>query len=129
MPVTYTIDPEAGMVRMTCSGVLTNEELVDSIERLHTDPARRPGMPSLVDCREVQQMLVTPAGLEAAATLEGVLVDPAQEAWAVAIVAPQDEVFWSARTYEALRSGSPEKVRVFRDRVEAEGWLQRQAVG
>jgi hypothetical protein len=74
-------------------------------------------------------MLVTPAGLEAAATLEGVLVDPAQEAWAVAIVAPQDEVFWSARTYEALRSGSPEKVRVFRDRVEAEGWLQRQAVG
>ena len=128
MPVTYTIDKEAGLVRMTCSGVLTNEELVAGVERLHSDPARAPGMGSLVDCRCIDKLLVTPPGLQAAAALESVVVDPRQEPWAVAIVAADDEVFWAARTYEVLRAGSPEKVRVFKDPLEAEGWLQRQAV-
>lgn len=54
MPVTYTIDKEAGLVRMTCSGVLTNEELVAGVGRLHSDPARAPGMGSLVDCRNIE---------------------------------------------------------------------------
>jgi hypothetical protein len=41
----------------------------------------------------------------------------------VAVIAPQDEVFWMARTYEVLREGSPERVRVFRQLAEAERWL------
>lgn len=53
-----------------------------------------------------------------------ILVDPVQHPWAVAIIAPQDEVYWVARTYEVLRAGSPETVRVFRDAVEAEGWAR-----
>lgn len=127
MPVTYTIDQEAGLVRMRCWGTFTDAEMLESVEQLHSDPARRPGMHSLIDCRGVQEMQVTPAGLAAAATIENVLIDPAQEPWAVAIIASQDEVFRAARTYEVLRSGSPEKVRVFRDAAEAEDWLHRQS--
>ncbi|CAN5773549.1 hypothetical protein BH24GEM1_BH24GEM1_24700 [soil metagenome] len=126
MPVTYTIDQAAGLVRMECSGVFTNQEMLDSLERLHSDPARRAGMPSLVDCRRVEQLLVTRPGLQAAVTIEASLVDPGQAPWAVAIVAPQDDVFWMARTYEVMRSGSPENVRVFRDALEAEGWLHQR---
>jgi hypothetical protein len=38
-------------------------------------------------------------------------------------------VFWLGRTYEALRMGSPAKVRVFRSTVDAEDWLKRQSAG
>jgi hypothetical protein len=105
--------------------MLNNEEMLDCVERMHGDPARRPGMPSLVDCRDIEDMRVTPAGMEAAAAIEQVLVDPAQEPWAIAVIAPQDDVFWLGRIYEALRLGSPAKVRVFRNTLDADDWLQR----
>jgi hypothetical protein len=123
MPLTYNIDPTAGVARMECRGVLTNEDVLDTLERLHGDPARQPGMPTFVDCRSIEEMRVTPAGMQAAASLKAALVDPGQPPWAVAIVAPQEEVFWVARIYEVLRVGSPERVRVFRDPAAAERWL------
>ena len=129
MPMTYTIDQEAGVVRLRCWGTLTNEEMLDCVERMHGDPARRPGMRSLVDCRDIEEMRVTPAGMQAAAHIEQVLADPAQEPWAIAVIAPQDDVFWLGRTYEALRGGSPARVRVFRSTADAEDWLERQSVG
>jgi hypothetical protein len=128
MPMTYTIDQEAGVVRLRCWGTLTNEEMLDCVERMHGDPARRPGMPSLVDCRDIEEMRVTPAGMQAAAHIEQVLADPTQEPWAIAVIAPQNDVFWLGRIYEALRVGSPAKVRVFRNTADAEDWLQRQSV-
>src|SRR5687767_16027476 len=71
-------------------------------------------MPFLVDCRGVERMLVTPSGVQAAVMVEVTMVDRRQPPWSVAVIAPQDEVFWMARTYEVLRAGSPERVRVFR---------------
>jgi hypothetical protein len=129
MPMTYTIDPDAGMVRLRCWGILTNEEMLDCVERMHSDPARRHGMPSLVDCRDIEEMRVTPAGMQAAVHIEQLLVDPAQEPWSIAVIAPRDDVFWLGRVYEALRVGSPATVRVFRNGADAEDWLQRQSVG
>jgi hypothetical protein len=123
MPATYTIDPDAGLVRIVCSGVFTNQEMIDCMERLYRDPARTPGMPSLIDCRQVENMQVTPAGCQAAATISATLLDPVQPPWAVAVIAPQDEVFWIARTFEVLRAGSPQTVRVFREPTDAQRWL------
>ena len=40
----------------------------------------------------------------------------------LAIVAERDELLGLARMYELLRGDSPVKVRVFRDRDEAEVW-------
>jgi hypothetical protein len=127
--MSYTIDQEAGVVRIRCWGILTNEEMLSCVERMHGDPARRPGTPSLVDCRDIQEVRVTSAGMAAAAEIEKMLADPVQEPWAVAIIAPQDDVFWLARTFEGLRAGSPARVRVFRSAADAEGWLQGQSVG
>ena len=123
MPATYTIDQDAGVVRVVCSGVFTTSDVLDCIEQVFGDPARKPGMPSLIDCRNVQSSLVTPEGMQAAATIKSTLIDPGQPPWPVAFVASQDEVFWVARTYEVLRVGSPETVRVFRELSEAEKWL------
>ena len=123
MPASYTVDQAAGVVRVECSGELTNQDMLDCIEHVFSDPARKPGMPSLVDCQNVRCMMVTPEGMQAAATIKSTLIDPDQPPWAIAFVAPQDEVFWVARTYEVLRVGSPESVRVFRQPSEAERWL------
>jgi hypothetical protein len=109
---------------MECFGVFTNQDLLDCLARLYNDPARQPGMPALVDCRGVERMLVTPNGVQAAVMVEVTMVDRRQPPWAMAVIAPQDEVFWMARTYEVLRAGSPESVRVFRRSSEAERWLR-----
>jgi hypothetical protein len=123
MPATYTIDETAGMVRISCSGVFTNQEMIDCMEQLYRDPARKPGMPSLIDCRGVEDMRVTPDGCQAAATIGATLLDPVQPPWAVAVIAPQDEVFWIAKTFAVLRAGTPQTVRVFRQSSDAEHWL------
>ena len=123
MPATYTIDATSDVVRVDCFGEFTNQDMLDCLARLYNDPARRPGMPSLVDCRGVERMLVTPSGIQAAVMVEVTMVDHRQPPWAVAMIAPEDEVFWMARTYEVLRAGSPECVRVFRRSSEAERWL------
>jgi hypothetical protein len=123
MPATYNIDQAAGLVRVECSGEFTNQDMLDCIEHVFSDPARKPGMASLVDCRSVRCVLVTPQGMQAAANIKSALIDPTQPPWALAFVAPQDEVFWLARTYEVLRVASPERVRVFREPSEAEKWL------
>lgn len=123
MPARYTIDQTAGVVRVECSGVLTNEEMLTCIRQVFSDPARWPGMPALVDWQNVRCLLVTRAHMQAVAEIKTTLVDPEQLPWALAIVAPGDEAFWVARTYEVLRAGSRERVRVFRQRSEAEKWL------
>ncbi len=129
MPATYTIDAASDVVRVECFGVFTNQDLLDCVARLYNDPARRPGMPSLVDCRGVERMLVTPSGVQAAVMVEATMVDWRQPPWAVAVIAPQDEMFWMARTYEVLRAGSPESVRVFRQSRAAERWLDTFRAG
>ena len=129
MPATYTIDAASDVVRVECFGIFTNQDLLDCVARLYNDPARRPGMPSLVDCRGVERMLVTPSGVQAAVMVEATMVDRRQPPWAVAVIAPQDEVFWMARTYEVPRAGSPESVRVFRQPRAAERWLDTFRTG
>ena len=123
MPAHYTVDLAAGVVRVQCSGVLTNEEMLACIEQVFRDPARRSRMATVVDFQHVESMQVTPEGMEAAAAIKAALIDPAQEPWGLAFVAPQDEAFWVARTYEVLRVGAPERVRVFRQLSEAERWV------
>jgi hypothetical protein len=123
LPATYTIDERSAVVRVECFGDFTNQDLLDCLARLYNDPARKPGTPSLVDCRGIERMMVTPSGVQAAVVVEATMIDRHQPPWAMAVIAPQDEVFWMARTYEVLRAGSPESVRVFRQPSEAERWL------
>jgi hypothetical protein len=129
LPATYTIDAASDVVRVECFGVFTDQDMLDCLARFYNDPARRPGMPSLLDCRGVERMMVTPSGIQAAVMVKVTMVDRRQPPWAVAVIAPQDEMFWMARTYEVLRAGSPERVRVFRQAGEAEKWLDTFRAG
>ena len=122
MPATYTIDQHSAVVRVECFGAFTNQDMLDRLACLCNDPTEaRHAVPR--NCRGVERMMVIPDGVQAAVMVEATMVDRWQPPWAVAVIAPQDEVFWMARTYEVLRAGSPESVRVFRQPAEAERWL------
>jgi hypothetical protein len=43
MPATYTIDPEAGLVRIACSGVFTNQEMITVWSSCTGNPPGGPG--------------------------------------------------------------------------------------
>lgn len=124
MPIQYQIDPARRRVYLTLSETITDGDLFAAYERLYADPAHRVGMDELTDCRAVERVEATTAGLVALAAATARMLDGAAQAWRVAIVAPSDVVFGMARMYEAFRSESPEQVRVFRDRAAAEAWLE-----
>ena len=123
MPVDYTIDQAQGWVHVTYRGIITDQELVTSIERLHADPAHQIGMPTLVDFEPVERLEVSAGALRATADMEETTVDRIGRPWAVAIVAPNDDAYRVACLYRKLREASPEHVGVFRDEEDARRWL------
>ena len=126
MPITYDIDERAGRVHIVFSGVITDADLMSTFQRLYQDPRHRVGMGELTDCRPVERVEITGAGLQRLADATSAWLDPAGTSWKVAVVVPNDEVFGLGRMYELMREGSPENVRVFRDIALAEGWLSER---
>ena len=125
MPITYTFDPPGQRVILVLSGLITDRDLFSAYEALYSDPEHRVGMDELADCRAVERLDVTTGGLVSLAAATARLLDGHAQTWRVAIVAPADVVFGTARMYESFRAESPEQVQVFRDRREAEEWLGR----
>jgi hypothetical protein len=123
MPISYEIDEAAGRVSIRFSGTITDADLMSTFQRLYQDPHHRVGMGELTDCRQVDRVEITGAGLQRLADATSSWLDPAGTGWKVAVVVPNDEVFGLGRMYELLREGSPENVRVFRDLGLAERWL------
>ncbi len=126
MPITYTIDDARGRVTLRYEGIITDRDLYAVYESLYEDPGHRIGMDEVADCRAVDRIDVTRAGLQGLSAATALRFDAKQVPWRVAIVAPSDAVFGMARMYEAFRSESPEQVQVFRDLSTAEVWLTQQ---
>ena len=123
MPITYDIDQAAARVNIRFAGTITDADLMSTFQRLYQDPRHRIGMSELTDCRPVERVEITGAGLQRLADATAAWLDTAGTGWKVAVVVPNDEVFGLGRMYELLREGSPENVRVFRDIILAEQWL------
>ena len=112
MPITYDIDEQAFRVNIRFTGTITDADLMSTFQRLYQDPHHRVGMGELTDCRPVERVEITGAGLQRLADATSAWLDPAGTGWKVAVVVPNDEVFGLGRMYELLREGSPENVRV-----------------
>jgi hypothetical protein len=123
MPITNEIDAAADRLNIRFTGTVTDADLMTTFQRLYQDPRHRVGMRELTDCRPVERVEITGAGLQRLADATSAWLDPSGTGWKVAVVVPNDEVFGLGRMYELLREGSPENVRVFRDLVLAEQWL------
>ena len=124
MPIRIRVDPAAGVRYAAIEGMIGDDELVDAYDAVFADPDFDPTLNDLVDARAVRRVDITPAGLRRVADLAQQF-DRLSLPTKVAVVAPDDVAYETARMYEALRAAqhAPAEHRVFRDITEARQWL------
>jgi hypothetical protein len=120
--MTYTIDPEARLVRLEGVGLLTDDEMVRCISAMRGDPRLEPDMDTLSDMRDIE-VGFTPEGvariIDAMETTAGRRLSAK-----AAIVVSSDVAFGMGRMLE-MRSDEvvDPSFRIFRDMAEAREWL------
>ncbi len=122
MPISYRIDRKRRLVLTTAIGTLTDEELVSHKRALIADPEFGPGMRELSDVRAIEGLTVTPDGVRKMAALDREHTERLGDYW-LAIVAPADATFGTARMYQMLTESNLEHIGVFRGLEEARVWL------
>ena len=124
MVVKIRVDPTARVRYAVLEGTIDDDELVRTYAAVLADPDFDPTLNDLVDARGVRRIDVTPAGVRRLADLVQ-QIDRLALPTRVAVVAPDDVAYDTARMYEALRVGqnAPAEHRVFRDMAEARHWL------
>ena len=124
MAVKIRVDGAARVRHSVLEGTVDDETLVVAYAAVLADPDFDPTLNDLVDARGVRRVDVTPAGVRRLADLVQ-QIDRMALPTKVAVVAPDDVAYETARMYEALRIGqnAPAEHRVFRDMAEARRWL------
>lgn len=125
MPITFTVDPAARIVRVAMDGDLSREAIEQYRSVLEGDPAYSPELPRLIDARRVSGPPATSVIhrlAEASRYGGGGPFGPR------AIVADRDAVYGMFRMLEILSEDGCVRFRVFRTVEAAEAWLG-QALG
>lgn len=124
MPVTYTIDSQAKLIRTTCSNPTKLEEVIDHFRTLSTDPAYVNDLDVLLD--------VTNAGIVpdsrqlSAVSMELGRLGGKLKFGTCAIIAGGDAIFGMMRMFEAFTRKHFREISVFREAQSAEEWLNSQ---
>jgi hypothetical protein len=122
VPIDYRYDATRGIVFARGTGVLVDDDVSSYVRGVLQDPEVRQGAWQLLDCTDVTAVDVTPAcvrRIAASMNLQGEKLAGSR----LAILAPGDAAYGMGRMYQALRDGGPGEVQVFRERAEAEAWL------
>lgn len=120
--MTYSIDPEAGRIRISGSGVVTDDDVVECIGSLRADPKLEPGMSTLSDMRGVE-VAVSSKGIARMLQVMESTASRRGKAKA-AIVVDSDLAFGMGRMVELRADGRLDpNFRIFRDMDEARRWL------
>ena len=122
MSVTFRFQPERGYFESLYEGRVTVDDMKAAYGSLSLEQVR--GLNELVDLTAVIAHAVDAASMSAAAQEAEAQFNKLGLAPRTAIFAPKDLPFGMARIYEGWASMSPESVRVFRVRADAEAWLQ-----
>jgi hypothetical protein len=122
MPSHVNIDETRGLIEIVLTGEVTESEIREILARHLREP--QAALPlGLFDLLDVTSVEMPTSLIREIASRAARHVDPRLDQGKLAILAADDEVFGLGRMYEILRSDSPVKVRVFRQRDEAELWL------
>jgi len=124
MAVTYEIDKANRIIRTSCRGAVTLEEVIDHFRELERDPDCPDRLDVLLDLSE-QTSVPTRYNLEDV-TSEIRRIRPKIQFGACAIVANTDVLFGMLRMFEVFTERYFRASRVFRTRDEAEAWLASQ---
>ena len=120
MPISYRINRERGRVETTCSGQTTLKEVMAHFDELQKDPERPQQLDVLLDLTEQLSLPDSPQ-MRAAADRVGLVTDLVFGACAV--VATRESLYGMARMFEVFARGHFAAIQTFRDRKEAEEWL------
>lgn len=119
MPAEYKIDKERRLVTSTMTGVLTQEEVLEQIQQLLTDPQIDSTFSHLVDCRQVSELKCSAEEVRRIAETDIFSLESRR-----AFVVIDDLMYGLARMYEIHRELRGETgIRVFRDIDEAMDWI------
>jgi len=124
MPVAYQIDQGRKLIRTTCSGIVTIEEVIGHFRQLEHDPECPDRLDVLLDLSE-QRTVPSAENLRAMIGEISRIRMKVQFQWC-AIVACSDVLFGMLRMFEVFAEDYFQRTRVFRDKNEAEEWLSAQ---
>jgi hypothetical protein len=121
MSLTYSIDSDLGILRITVIGEPSFHDQEELAREWSQDPAFRPGMPILLDNRQ-RSTTSTPSEVrEIAREVEGSpILAPGTRC---AVVVPHEVEFGMTRMFALLSDESPLKTRPFHEMDQAVEWL------
>ena len=126
MPVSYRCDREAGLLRTEFTGDVNFDEVMAHFRDLEADASLPGRLDVLLDLSRMES-LPESAQLRSVAGEVGRLREKLE--WGTwAIVAPRDALFGMLRVFEVFTEGSLARSRVFRQRDEAEEWLNSERI-
>jgi hypothetical protein len=124
MAVTVEWRNDKGVV-LSCSGVLTGQELIDA-NRSMVAEGNRGLRYAILDISAVEKIQVSPADVRATVEDDRRLAAMAAPGMLVAIAAPQDLGFGLARMWEVFAGRETEwRISVFRSMDDANSWIKQ----
>jgi hypothetical protein len=124
--VSYRCDRESGVLHTEFSGDVKFDEVMGHFRDLEADASLPKRLDVLLDLSQMES-LPESAQLRSVAGEVGRLREKLE--WGTwAIVAPRDALFGMLRIFEVFTEGKLAKSRVFRDRADAEDWLESERV-
>ena len=122
MPGFYQIDEDNGLIQIIAEGKLIDSELLDMSHQLFCDKTFSMGFNQLIDLRKVTSFCVTTVGIEQLIAHERHRIG-GNPCGRLAIVAPSNISFGTARMYQSLSSNKTFTIQVFRNMGKANEWL------
>jgi len=127
MPIRVRASRELGLIVVEFAGVVTTAEVAQHMLPLIDAPEYALMPLTLLDMTAALRLDFSGETVRSYARRVSGNVDEKIEAGArMALVATRDEFFGVGRMYQMLRGRSPVELQVFRDRREAEQWLEME---
>ena len=127
MPIEFTIDSKAGYFVSRYFGNVTDEELIPAWAEFFEQGGWTPGLNELADLSQADLAAVTTDGVRQLAVFtESAYQKRNIVSVLVAVYAPDPLPFGLARVYDAIAVDSPESLRIFKLRTDAERWLSNR---
>ncbi|MBT3786739.1 MAG: hypothetical protein HN725_03115 [Alphaproteobacteria bacterium] len=127
MTMECRIDPDRGAVLIHGFNKLTDEEMIEAISKLRLNPDLKPGMPTLSDMTQVEDLAISPYGLAQMAEVMFSTDEDRGDAKAAIVVKANSD---TANIFAGMLAGMSERNRlrpefkVFHDLAEARVWLE-----
>jgi hypothetical protein len=124
VPVSYIIDNSRRLIRTTCSGPVTLEDMVDHFRGLKDDPDCGGHLDVLLDVDHADSL---PESKQLRVVNSHIASLRAQVEFGMcAIVAHRDAMFGMMRMFAVFAEDNFRAIRVFRETADAEEWLNTQ---